>query len=184
VRSLANKGTIPIAKSWLAYCYSEGCGIEQDETQVEALLSDQDDWFAFYLKLHYMSSEDASYLPRETFLTQCKAAHEQGNPHASYILASYLAKWEHIENNEIIDLYSKAAEQGHSWAQVKMGNCMIAEKKEKKAVLFYEAASNQGDPSGMSRLAACYENGQGVKQDMDTARALYLRAEALGVQRI
>ena len=80
--------------------------------------------------------------------------------------------------------WSKAAEQGHSDAQVQLATQYFlgrgAPKDWKLAAKWYEAAAERGDPGAQYIIASFYEHGDGVPQDLNKALAWYVQAARQG----
>jgi hypothetical protein len=95
---------------------------------------------------------------------QKKAA--QGDAEAQFQLGKYYQKQAH-------DWHTRAAEQGHAGALVKLGDLYASgigmgeeiEIDGEKAAQLYRTAAEQGDAEGQLRLAELYETGQGVEEN-------------------
>ena len=83
-----------------------------------------------------------------------------------------------------VELFTTAANQGHSQAQHNLGYCyQIGEGVEKnieKAAGWYTVAANQGLPSAQYNLAYCYEEGEGVEKNLKKAVEWYTAAANQG----
>ena len=70
---------------------------------------------------------------------------------------------------EAVELWTKAAEQGHADAQINLGGCYAygegVEQSYTEAVKWFHKAANQGNASAQSNLGRCYYYGYGVKQN-------------------
>jgi len=76
---------------------------------------------------------------------------------------------------------TKSAEQDQVEAQLFLGDInsqMI--KNYKKAAYWYSKAAKQGNANGQCNLGVCYENGDGVPQDIDKAIHWYTKAAKQG----
>jgi TPR repeat protein len=83
--------------------------------------------------------------------------------------------------------FSKAAENGHSGAQLQMGwfyeNGAGVSQSYRQAAEWYRKAADQGNVTAMKNLGQLYENGQGVPEDWVLAAQWYRRgAEKNGVE--
>lgn len=76
---------------------------------------------------------------------------------------------------DAIDMYKKAAEQGHPLAQSKLGILYsegeVVPKNYKTAVYWYKKAALQNEPTAQLNLGVLYNNGQGVKRSFVEAYA-------------
>lgn len=87
---------------------------------------------------------------------------------------------------EIMGL-KKAAERGDLEAQMKLGNgyfegtfIKFTQDPIAEAVKWYQMAAEQGSAEGQVKLGHCYEYGQGVPQNVDTAIEWYKKASKQG----
>ena len=97
-----------------------------------------------------------------------------------------LAAYERGNYVHAMKLFRQLAEQGHQWAQRRVG-LMYAEGKGvpqdfQEAVKWYRFAAGQGNSSAQYSLGLAYENGQGVPQDYQEAIKWYRLAAAQGNQ--
>src|SRR5687768_3925593 len=93
-----------------------------------------------------------------------------------------LAAYERGNYVHAMKLFRQLAEQGHQWAQRRVG-LMYAEGKGvpqdfQEAVKWYRFAAGQGNSSAQYSLGLAYENGQGVPQDYQEAVKWYHIAAA------
>lgn len=86
----------------------------------------------------------------------------------------YSSTWKGIEKDtaKAISWFTKAAEHGDVYSQVKLGNCYIysegVDKNDAEAVKWYRRAAEQDDAYAQAMLSFCYGNGVGVEEpDMD-----------------
>ena len=74
----------------------------------------------------------------------------------------------------------KAAEQGLVKAMVILGNWCLFEQSvvynPREAVKWFRKAAEKGDAWGMFHLGECYEDGVGVKKDLDAACVWFCRS--------
>lgn len=83
-----------------------------------------------------------------------------------------------------IDWYYRAAQQNYSPAETALG-CVYNDDKlishdYTKAFYWLERAAAHGDMIGIYNLGLLYEKGNGVRQDYDMARQLYLQSAEMG----
>ncbi len=109
---------------------------------------------------------------------------EAGDPQAQYLLGIMYARGEGVQQDFYVagKLYRRAAEQGHSSAQVNLGslleNCYgNGACNSEDAAVWYREAANQGNPVGQYNLAIMYATGDGVAENEWDAR-LYCRRAA------
>lgn len=79
-----------------------------------------------------------------------------------------------------LDWFKKASAQGHSGAQVKIGEYYLDQQKNKEAFDYFSKAAKAGDVDGLFYLGLCHEKGIGVKKDMTTAKSWYQKAANKG----
>jgi len=82
-------------------------------------------------------------------------------------------------------LYSAAAKQGHSSAQLALGSLQAqaatTDAEWIQVAGWYRLASEAGHPTAMISLAQLHESGRGVPADLGAALKLYQRALAAGL---
>lgn len=76
--------------------------------------------------------------------------------------------------------YTSAAEKNYWRAFNNLGNLHYTNKTYPKALIFYQKAADMGMEAGMSNLAICYYNGNGVAVDNSKAKMLCKQAAELG----
>ncbi len=96
------------------------------------------------------------------------------------------AAYERGDYVQAMKLFRQLAEQGHQWAQRRLG-LMYAEGKGvpqdyQEAVKWYRLAAAQGNVPAQYSLGLAYEKGQGVPQDYQEAVKWYRLAAAQGDQ--
>ena len=86
------------------------------------------------------------------------------------------------DDAEAAQWFRKAAEQGHTGAQVNLGilyaNGWGVKQDPAEAARWYRAAADQGDVDAQYRLSRLYETGQGVQQDAAEAVTMAPRGRA------
>jgi uncharacterized protein len=92
------------------------------------------------------------------------------------------AAYERRDYDQEIKIFRQRAEQGHQWAQRRLG-LMYAEGKGvlqdfEEAVKWFRLAAAQGNVPAMYSLGMAYENGQGVARDYQEAIKWYRLAAA------
>jgi len=87
---------------------------------------------------------------------------------------------------EAVKWYNKAAEQGHTYAQSRLGlmydNGQGVPQDYKEAVKWYTKAAEQGNAAAQCNLGVKYDNGQGVLQDAVQAYAWSNVASTEGIE--
>lgn len=88
------------------------------------------------------------------------------------------AEKEFAKGNLVVamDLWKKAAEQGHAPAQVWLGDIFDKSEDDELAVSWYRKAAAQGEAGGEFGLGQMYAKGEGVKKDFEQARMYIERA--------
>ena len=78
-----------------------------------------------------------------------------------------------IEEEKVVELYLKAAEQGNAVAQYNLGLCYYigygAERNYEEAAKWWTAAAENGHYAAQTNLGMCYYNGEGVDRDPSEA---------------
>ena len=97
-----------------------------------------------------------------------------------------VAAYERGDYVQAMKLFRQLAEQGHQWAQRRLG-LIYAEGKGvpqdyEESVKWYRLAAGQGNISAQYSLGLAYEKGQGVPQDYQEAVKWYRLAAAQGNQ--
>jgi hypothetical protein len=86
---------------------------------------------------------------------------------------------------EAVTWYRKAAEQGHTDAQLNLGGCFNngqgVAKDPVEAVRWFRAAANKGLAQAQFQYGKCLERGQGVSQDMAQAVRFFRLAAKQGL---
>jgi hypothetical protein len=112
---------------------------------------------------------------------------EAGEAEAQYQLAVRYSWGEAPQDKaEALNWFRKAAEQGHSQAQVNVGEFYRQghgglDKDDQQAVAWFRKAADQGDAWGQTELALMYERGAGVPQDNAEAVRWYTCAADQGL---
>ena len=93
-----------------------------------------------------------------------------------------IAAYERDDYVQAIKLFRQLAEQGHQWAQRRVGS-MYAEGKGapqdyQEAVKWYRLAADQGNQFAQVNLGVMYTNGTGVRQDFMRAHMWFTLAAA------
>lgn len=119
------------------------------------------------------SSNGSSCFKKPYDVPDCRAKASQGDAQAQYFLGTfYLEGREGLEADykKTLELYTKAAEQGHVWAQFNLGlmykdGQYLKEKPTRAAKWFLEAAKS-GHANAQYVLGALYLVGEGVPKDI------------------
>lgn len=106
---------------------------------------------------------------------------EAGDPKAQFYLAGQYERGLGVERDEkrSLEWLRKSAEGGLSLAQFNYANTLFAAKTEagyKGAVAWWTKAADQGFFPAQYNLAMAYQEGLGVKQDLDKALHWYQKA--------
>jgi hypothetical protein len=99
-----------------------------------------------------------------------------------------IPEWDFERNgappSKIVRAWRKAADSGHSLAQVYIGLCYRyckgAAKDHKAAAEWYTKAAAQGNALALCNLGHLFEHGKGVAKDLKSAAACYAKAAAQG----
>jgi len=75
---------------------------------------------------------------------------------------------------------TEAAKQDHAEAQSFLGDSFNEMGNIKKAAYWWAKAAEQGDASAQNNVGICYENGDGVPQDLEKAEYWYTKAAEQG----
>lgn len=113
--------------------------------------------------------------------------HEQGDPRATYALATWYLHGEHVEKDikKATKLLKQSAAENVPDALYDLAISYekgIGVKKDKdRAFELYLKAALRGDDQSVEEVARCYYYGIGVKEDERVADIWYERAEELGL---
>lgn len=114
---------------------------------------------------------------------QSSNAHEPTDAQAQYELGLRYVKGDGFEKDCLkgVDLYLKAAKQGHAKAQNNLGFCYLigsgVKKNEFEAIKWFREAAEQGDADGQYNLGICYEKGFGIEKDHAASMILLNKAD-------
>jgi len=130
----------------------------------------------------------AYYKGKEVPQDKALAAHwflkaaEQGDMSAQHYMGWMYAKADGVEENieKAIYWHTKAAENGHIDSQVNLGNIYLRGKDYTKARKWYELAVSKGNQYAQYELGVMYRLGEGVQQNNEKAKALFLKAAEQG----
>jgi TPR repeat protein len=108
-----------------------------------------------------------------------KKSAEQNYPLAQYKLGEcYLrGKGTYIDEEQALIWFKKAAEQNNMYAQNQLGLYYEDQDEMDEAFKWYLKASENGNFDAMDALAYCYENGYGIKKDLEEAKKWYSEAK-------
>ena len=108
---------------------------------------------------------------------------ERGDPDAQFNLAQAyrLGRGVPANLNSAIDLYRKAATQGHAEAEALLALALFQNGRRAEAMPWLAKAAERGDASSQFVYGTALFNGDLVKQDMTRAYALMTRAAAQGL---
>ena len=169
------------AESWLGRCYQSGNGVEQN----------LDTALAWFEKAAAKGHADGQFgigvvnYTKERYeeaVTWFTKAADQGESNAEFVLGDCYRFGNGLEINldTALEWYEKAAAKGHAGAQVGIG--IVNHKKERyeEAVTWFTKAADQGIADAELRLGYCYQLGNGVELNLDTAMEWYEKAAAKG----
>lgn len=77
---------------------------------------------------------------------------------------------------EAMAALKRAADQGHTPAQVLLGDILDRAEFDEEAMVYYRKAAEQGDPGGEFGVGSMYLSGEGVKKDPEQAFMWITRA--------
>ena len=111
-------------------------------------------------------------------------AAELENVQAMRNLAIVLENSSEPDIKRAVELYTKAADKGDSYALNNLGVCYLTgdgtQKNAHKAVYYFEKAVKAGDDFAMINLADCYSIGNGIRKNDKKAFDLYKQAADKG----
>ena len=181
---LSAENGFPEAQYRIAACYEQGVGVDRDIDKAKEWLN----------KAVKQNNVDAiSYLGRcyynGTLMTQDykmavkyfqKVADTDSK--AQFFLGECYRLGHGVKKDTklSLDWFKKASAQGHSGAQVKIGEYYLDQQKNKEAFDYFSKAAKAGDVDGLFYLGLCHEKGIGVKKDMTTAKSWYQKAANKG----
>ena len=144
--------------------FREGEGVRKDENEAVK-------WFTFAGKRGVENSINSLF-----------ELASKGNAEALFSLHFMYEHGDGVEQNyrESFFCLRKAAERGHTAAQVMLGNKYADENNMSEAARWYSDAVKQGDADAMYLLGHLYGSGEGVKQDLETATMLWVKAAQKG----
>ena len=111
-------------------------------------------------------------------LTVCAAADEQSGQADPFEQA--MEAYNRGDLPGALPYFRQAAEAGSDEAQVWLGYLLDYSEQDEESVRWYRAAAEQGNIDGIAGLAEMYAKGDGVDQDFDKARELYIEAGEAG----
>ena len=106
----------------------------------------------------------------------------QGDSHCEYSIGDNYRNGYGVEINldTALEWFEKAAAKGHAGAQVGIGDVNYTKERYEDAVTWFTKAADQGDAEAEHRLGYCYQFGNGVELNLDTALAWFEKAAAKG----
>ena len=173
-RKAAEQGNAA-AQILLGHCYRDGNGVKQDYTKANKWYSkaSKDERFPHYF-IEYHNNSNLAAIHRDSA--------ENGDVTSQLILADYYMKKQNY--TEVIEWYSKAAEQGDAYGQAGLGRCYYegfgVEKDYAEAVKLFRKSTDQGSAYGQAGLGACYLQGFGVEKDYAEAVKLFRKSADQG----
>ena len=162
----------------LGMCYEEGTGVEPDKAEAfkwYRTAAEQDNGYAMYaLGKCYRDGIGVEQDLNEA-MSWFKKAVEQGVSEVPEAQREIGALNDRIEAQDLL----KKAENGDVYAMVEIGNHYSRGEGESgkmdptEAARWYLKAAELGYPNAMVKIAECYRDGNGVKQDTDEAIKWY-----------
>ena len=102
------------------------------------------------------------------------------------VVQEYVACIQAGQYEEAVDLFQKAADLGHSEAQLMLGMCYFngdgIKRDYDEAVKWFRKAADQGNALAQYNLGVCYINGIGVNKDPAEAVKWYRKAAEQGYE--
>jgi TPR repeat protein len=166
------------AQDVVGYMYENGESVRQSDEQAIAWYrksAAQSDTFAMTHLAQLLNDAGNS----AEAMTWYRRAAVLGDPVGMTELADMLS--DAGNGAEAVDWYMKAAAKGFADAEMRLAYDYSSGKDTlpqdyAQAAYWYGKAVDHGDAFAMVRLGELYERGQGVAQNIDTARQLYTRA--------
>ena len=154
----------------MGFCYENGRGVYKDLTEA----------VKWYRKAAAQGHSKArEYL---SFLENVFAA-EKGDTEAQYKVGNYYFSRNNF--SEAAEWYRKAAEQGHSKARTRLGDCYYNKGEYfynrgyySEAVDWYRRAAELEHSGAEFKLGLCYETGRGVARDYYLAVKWYAKSRS------
>jgi hypothetical protein len=114
-------------------------------------------------------------------------AAELGDTSAMVELGESYRSGEGVTQDEAkaLSWFKKAADAGNSWGMVSVGVMYSlgldgGDANDEEAAQWYQKAADHDNPSGLFDLAGAYEQGRGVRRNVEKAKELYEKAAGLG----
>ena len=150
------------------------------ESLLEIDVTAEENWFDLYAKLESQKESDV-----DVDGDRLKIEAEEGNPFSQNDYASALDSSDTDKNNEALKYYFDSAAQGLPYAQVTMGWFLMhglngVERNLEEAFIWNNKGAKQGHPEGANNVAFQYENGLGVKLNLQLAIHWYKYASIRG----
>lgn len=189
LRARAEQGEAD-ALIFLANCYSEGRGVEQDHVEAARLYRLAADQglpsAAFCLGFCYKEGKGVEQDSREA-VRWLRSASEKGLAPAQHCLGLCYRGGEGVvqDDKEAVRWIRAAAEQGYAGAQAQLGICYSmgagVAQDIKEAFRWLSASAAQNNKDGLFALAAVYQSGgRGVPRNLQEAARLYRLASDQG----
>ena len=186
-RQAADNG-IAEAQFAVGMAYSSGNGVEQNPPEsIKWLTKAAQNGSAnaqYVLALIYRDAIDTPQKPIESFNYALMAA-RQDQSSAQNLLGQYYEQGFGTQRNveEAKKWYLASAKHEDADAQLNMGALLLSESntQDKEAIDWIQKAVAQGHPDAQFLLALCYQQGIGVRQDMNQAIKFMSQAADQGI---
>lgn len=162
----------------LGYCYSFGEGVKKDSIQALVLYKKSAEQGCAQAQCNLGICYATGYgvtLDEAKAINLLSQSAGQGHWGALCALGLYFEFYKEL--NAAVECYTKAAEQGYSYAQYNLGLCYEygdgLNKNLNKAVYWYLRSALQGYVEAKHRLGNCYKYGVGVAKDLGLADDLF-----------
>lgn len=182
----------PAAQALLGWSLRYGVGVTRDPLRsLEMIQNASESGHPFGLFLLCEATDDGYGVPRnhERAAGICAKAlpglnelASAGDAHAQYMLGYVYDRGLGTakDPSASLDFYTRAAEQGHPFAQNNLGFLYKQQQNWDQALNWYTRAAEQGDATAQNNLGYAYQHGEGVSQDMQAAMKWYKLAAEQG----
>eukprot|EP01084_Bolivina_argentea_P204373 349021_1 len=171
----------------LGYCYEFGKGVEKDESKAFEWYhkSAAQNYSASFVNLGYLFLKRQQY--ENAFKYFLKASKNEDNIQSWYYLGLMHEKGYYVPINIhlALEYFEKASQKGHELATIKVGDCYFSGvgpimQSYSKAFDVYRKLALDGNSDAANNVAIMYEEGLGVKIDIEAATMWYKLAAEKG----
>ncbi|KAI9203621.1 uncharacterized protein BJ171DRAFT_137570 [Polychytrium aggregatum] len=186
LRKSANQGDA-LAQRHMGLCYENGTGVKRSivcaKTWFQKAAAQGDNDAKSRLEtLERVSDSDDGISNHPYWRTA-----QQGDANAQCVIGQAYCAGRGVQRDhtKAVFWFTRAAQQGHTQAQKKMGDCYYrhhnyTDKAYKAAVKWWTKAANRGNQFAQYRLGDCYTSGNGAEKNIDTAQLWYQKAANQG----